>query len=68
MPFGVKRTLLVDDAERDMLAARRHYADSNGFTLLAERPDGLIALYWNELGVMVRLAIEPVSLDDSIVS
>jgi hypothetical protein len=57
---GIKQVIIPYQTGIDCLAARRQYADANGFTFLAERSDGLIALYWNDANRLIRLAIEPV--------
>lgn len=58
VPNGVKRVVVPYEDGLDMLAARRQYATTHGYTLLAERQDGLVSLYWNERKSLVRLAVE----------
>ncbi|MCK8490424.1 hypothetical protein M0L20_01095 [Spirosoma sp. RP8] len=58
-PFGVKRIVVAYQEGVDMVYARHRYAIEQGFRLLAERPDGAIALYWDESGRLARLALEP---------
>jgi hypothetical protein len=56
---GIKQVVVPYQAGIDCLTARQQYAEAHGFTFLAERSDGLIALYWNEANRLVRMAIEP---------
>jgi hypothetical protein len=58
VPMGEKRTVVPFANGLDMLSACRQYAYEHGYKLLAERADGYVALYWNEVGRLVRLAIE----------
>lgn len=59
-PNGVKQIVVLATISSDRVAARQRYAIEQGYLPLAERSDGLIALYWDQDHRLVRLAIEPV--------
>lgn len=57
---AVKRVVVPYEFGVDMRAAMSSYADEHGFTLALAGENGDAALYWNDTGQLVRMAIEEV--------